>query len=163
MTSIARETTAKRGYKVKEVAVVSPIKEFPTINLKENDDVNFPSVMNGMKDEAQPMYHESNNKVDNDGSEGVHTSGSARTIYKPMEGGSTDVYLIGGGHENEMTGLNGSTSMSDFMSMDTIVPEAVIPKRVDNFAREMWLVVSFSTVKRLKEAYLSTQFTTTSP
>lgn len=55
--------------------------------------------MNGMKDEAQPLFDQSNDKEDSDGSEGVHTFGSVRPIYKPMEGGSTDVYTIGG-YEN---------------------------------------------------------------
>lgn len=55
-----------------------------------------------------------------------------------MEGGSKDMYLIEGGHERGTTGLYVLTSISNFTSVNTMVPEVVIPEEVNNSEREMW-------------------------
>ena len=47
--------------KVKGSASTSPTKDCPTINLRDDVDVNFPSFMHDVDDVvAQPLSHESN-------------------------------------------------------------------------------------------------------
>ena len=47
--------------RVKGSTFTSPTKEYPAINLREDVDVNFSSLMNAVTDVvAQPLSHESN-------------------------------------------------------------------------------------------------------
>ena len=134
MTHCAAATTStkKSGCKLKEVVGPSPLKEFASIDVKEDSDVNFPSTMNVMTDEDQPMYDDSNELLDRNGSEGVHTFRSTPPISGHMKGSSTDMHLTKAGDEKVMTSLN-----QEPMYMDTMVPEVVMLEEGDSFAREM--------------------------
>ena len=106
MSHPTHKTTKNMESGVKELTFTSPTKDFPTINLKEDIDVNFPSPMNGVTHEAQPMSHELNevamngvtdeaqpmfhksNDVANNGSEVVRTFTRVCHIIRPMEGGT---------------------------------------------------------------------------
>lgn len=106
------------------------LKEFATIGLKEDNDVNSPLAMNVMTDENQPIYDDTNELLDTNGSEGFYTFGSAPPIYGHMKGSSTDVHPIEVGDEKVMTSLNQEPTY-----VDTMVPEVIMPEEGDSSTR----------------------------
>lgn len=53
-------STGKAKTKLKDVISSSPLKEFSTIDLQDDNDVNFPTAFNVVTDEDQCMYEEIN-------------------------------------------------------------------------------------------------------
>lgn len=88
----------KKDYKVKEVLDPSHIKELPSVNLNEDNDVHFLSAANDMKIKA-------------------HIYGSSHAISGHIEGSSMDVHQIKRCEEKSTTKLNNVSSMPDFTSL----------------------------------------------
>lgn len=64
----------KRDYKEKEVLNLTPLKEYPTVNLHEDSDIHFSSAPNGVIIERPPEFDHVIVEERKDGAEGVHAS-----------------------------------------------------------------------------------------
>ncbi|XXG42208.1 hypothetical protein AAC387_Pa01g2538 [Persea americana] len=144
--------------KVKRSTFTSPTKDYPTINLKEDVDVNFSSFMNAVTNVVvQPLSNESNEvavngvtieaqsmleKLDDVGVnttfESTPTSACPRHKIRPMERGTMEMFQLKGCNGFGSTGLDGSHSIQDNTFVDTMVPKVAIAEGVDSSIREMW-------------------------
>ena len=50
-----------------------PVKDFPTIDIQDDHDIKFPTIMFYFADDDQSMFEEINVELDINGSESVHS------------------------------------------------------------------------------------------
>ena len=145
MYFLCRNHKRQRNQKAKQSVIGAHTKEFPTIDLNEDCDFNFPPALNGMIGEEEPIIRALDNGASMALSEDVHYSASIPSISRHMEEHSSNKEQQSHVPDEWITkGLNDATTKQDFTTVDTMVPKAITSEEGVDSAREMWLGREFN-------------------
>ena len=118
-----------------------PFKDFPTIDIQEDDDTRFPTTLFYFADDDESMFEKINVELfDVNGSESVR---SAPATNVDVNRSLAATQLINSGIEKDTISRNEEDDFSKSPFVDTIIPKDVVPEEGAGSAREMWLSREF--------------------
>ena len=113
------------------------LKDFPTIDIQEDDDTIFPTTLSYFEDDDESMFEEVNVELlDVNGSESVRSAPAANV---DVNGSLATAQLINLGVQRDTTSRIEEDGFSKSPFVDTMIPEDVVPEQGTGSAREMWL------------------------